>query len=119
SPAPLLDGGGVLAEMLGEADDAAHPSMIGPYRIVKEIGRGGMGTVYLAERDAPFRKRVALKLIKRGMDTDEIIRRFRYEREILARLEHPHVARLLDGGTAEDGRPYLVMEYVDGQPIDR
>lgn len=119
SPAPLLDGGGVLAEILGEADDAAHPSMIGPYRIVKEIGRGGMGTVYLAERDAPFRKRVALKLIKRGMDTDEIIRRFRYEREILARLEHPHVARLLDGGTAEDGRPYLVMEYVDGQPIDR
>jgi serine/threonine protein kinase len=79
-----------------------------------------MGAVYLAERaDEQFRKEVALKLVKRGMDTDDILARFRYERQILASLEHPSVARLLDGGVAEDGRPYLVMEFVAGKPIDR
>jgi serine/threonine protein kinase/tetratricopeptide (TPR) repeat protein len=77
-----------------------------------------MGAVYLAERaDGEFQKRVAIKLIKRGMDTDEIIRRFRSERSILASLEHPHIARLYDGGVTDDGRPYLVMELVEGEPI--
>jgi eukaryotic-like serine/threonine-protein kinase len=95
-------------------------TMIGPYRIVREIGRGGMGAVYLGERaDDQFTKQVAIKLIKRGMDTDAVLRRFRDERQILAELEHPNVARLLDGGTTADGRPYFVMEYVDGRPIDR
>ena len=91
---------------------------VGRYRLIERIGRGGMGTVWLAERaDGQFEQRVALKLIKRGMDTDEILDRFLRERQILARLEHPGIARLLDGGVSEDGRPYFVMEYVAGEPI--
>ncbi len=91
---------------------------VGPYRIVRELGRGGLGVVYLAER-VEFAQSVALKVIKRGMDTDEVVRRFRRERQILANLEHPHIARLLDGGSTEDGRPYFVMERVDGERLDR
>ena len=92
----------------------------GPYRIVRELGRGGMGRVFLGERaDQEFHRQVAIKLIKRGMDTDSVIRHFRKEREILASLDHPNIARLLDGGTSRDGLPYLVMEYVEGQPIDQ
>src|SRR5688572_23420620 len=92
---------------------------IGVYRIVRELGRGGMGTVYLAERcDAQFDMRVAIKLIKRGMDSDAVLQRFRHERQILAGLDHPNIARLLDGGTTGDGLPYFVMEHVDGEPID-
>ena len=91
---------------------------IRPYRVVREIGRGGMGTVYLAERDdRQFHKQVAIKLVTRGMDTAALLDRFRHERQILARLEHPYIARLLDGGSTPDGRPYLVMEYVEGKPI--
>ncbi len=91
---------------------------VGAYRIVREIGRGGMGAVYLAERaDDAFRKRVAVKLIKRGMDTDFILRRFLGERQILANLDHPNIARLLDGGTTDDGLPFFVMEYIEGQPL--
>ena len=103
-----------------EADVHLAPGRtVGPYRIVEPIGRGGMGVVYLAERaDGHFQKRVALKVVKRGMDTDEIVGRFRYERQILARLEHPNVARLLDGGVTEDGLPFFVMECVEGEPID-
>ncbi len=90
--------------------------IIGAYRLTREIGRGGMGAVYLAERaDGEFFQRVAIKLIKRGMDSDFIIRRFRHERQILASFEHPFIARLLDGGTTEDGIPYFVMEFVEGQ----
>ena len=93
---------------------------VGPYTVIREIGRGGMGVVYLAAReDAQFRQRVALKLIKRGLDTDEILHRFLSERQILASLNHPHIARLFDGGTTEEGRPYFVMEYVDGLPLVR
>jgi serine/threonine protein kinase/tetratricopeptide (TPR) repeat protein len=91
----------------------------GPYRVIREIGRGGMGRVFLAERaDQEFHRRVAIKLIKRGMDTDSVIRHFRNEREILASLDHPNIARLFDGGTSRDGLPYFVMEYIEGQPID-
>ena len=91
---------------------------IGPYRLVRELGQGGMGTVYLAVRDDDaFRKRVALKILKRGMDTESIVRRFRTERQILAGLDHPNIARLLDGGATADGLPYLVMEFVDGMPL--
>ena len=91
---------------------------VGAYRVVGEIARGGMGTVYLAERaDNVFRRRVAVKLIKRGMDTDHILRRFRHERRILAALDHPYIARLLDGGSTDDGRPYFVMEYIEGDPL--
>ncbi len=91
---------------------------VGAYEVVREIGRGGMGAVYLAKRaDGQFDKEVAIKLLKRGTDTDEILRRFRAERQILARLDHPNIARLLDAGTTEDGLPYFVMEYVEGVPI--
>jgi eukaryotic-like serine/threonine-protein kinase len=104
-----------------EADCITVPAgmRIGAYRILREIGRGGMGTVYLAERDDDhFTKRVAIKLVSRGMDTAALLGRFRRERNILAKLEHPYIARLLDGGSASDGRPYLVMEYVEGTPIN-
>jgi non-specific serine/threonine protein kinase/serine/threonine-protein kinase len=93
---------------------------VGPYKLLQEIGRGGMGTVYLAARDDDqFQKRVAIKLVKRGMDTDFVLRRFRNERQILASLDHPGIARLLDGGTAETGLPYFVMEYIEGLSIDK
>ena len=78
-----------------------------------------MGSVYLAERaDAQFDMRVAIKLIKRGMDSDAVLQRFRHERQILAGLDHPNIARLLDGGTTDEGVPYFVLEYIDGLPID-
>ncbi len=93
---------------------------IGPYEVLAEIGRGGMGTVYLAARaDGQFSQRVALKLIKRGLDSDEVVARFLAERQILAGLEHPAIARLLDGGLTAEGQPYFALEHVDGLPIDR
>ena len=93
---------------------------IGAYKIEKEIGRGGMGAVYLASRaDKEFEKKVAVKLIKRGLDTDEIIKRFRNERQILAGLDHTNITRLIDGGATDDGLPYLVMDYVEGKPLTK
>lgn len=93
---------------------------VGAYVIIREIGQGGMGTVYLAARaDGYFEKQVAIKLLTRGADTEEVLRRFRSEREVLARLDHPNIARLLDAGTTDEGLPYLVMEYVDGTPVVR
>src|SRR5215469_4056505 len=93
---------------------------IGAYRVLREIGRGGMGNVYLASRaDDAFEKRVAIKVIRRGMDVDDLVQRFRDERRILALLDHPNIARLLDGGTTDDGLPYFVMEYIEGEPIDK
>ncbi|HEV3468013.1 MAG TPA: protein kinase [Pyrinomonadaceae bacterium] len=98
--------------------DPMEGRRVGAYRLVREIGRGGMGAVYLAERaDSAFQRRVAVKLVKRGMDTDFILRRFRNERQILASLNHPNIGRLLDGGSTEDGLPYFVMEYIQGQPV--
>ncbi len=92
---------------------------LGPYRLERAIGAGGMGTVYQAVRDdGVYRRRVAIKLLNPGPASAGLARRFRGERQILASLDHPYVARLFDGGTAADGRPYLVMEYVDGEPID-
>lgn len=94
------------------------PERAGHYRILQEIGRGGMAVVYLAERDdGEYDQRVALKIMHRGLMDDAAARRFRQERQILASLQHPNIARLLDGGVTEDGRPYLVMGYVDGRPI--
>ena len=109
-----------LLRELADGGDDGDPQgrRIGPWRLVGEIGRGGMGVVYLAERaDGQFEQRAALKLLKRGLDTEEILSRFLRERQILARLQHPGIARLFDGGMSEDGRPYFVMEYVDGRPI--
>jgi serine/threonine protein kinase/tetratricopeptide (TPR) repeat protein len=111
----------LIADAFGASDDPSDAGrMIGQYRLLECIGSGGMGAVYLAERaDQQFQMRVAIKLIKRGMDTDSVLRRFQHERQILASLEHPNIARLLDGGTTEDGVPYFVMEYIDGHRIDR
>jgi len=117
---PLLVARDVLQTTLDEArDQFANGDMVGAYRIISLLGRGGMGAVYQAERaDGAFEKTVAIKIVKRGMDTDEIIRRFRHERRILARLEHPNIAGLIDGGVTEDGLPYFVMELAAGDTID-
>jgi tetratricopeptide (TPR) repeat protein/tRNA A-37 threonylcarbamoyl transferase component Bud32 len=99
-------------------DDPILGARLGAYEVLSQIGRGGMGAVYLAKRaDEQFKKEVAIKLLKRGTDTDEVLRRFRAERQILARLEHPNIARLIDAGTTAEGLPYFVMEYVQGVPI--
>jgi non-specific serine/threonine protein kinase/serine/threonine-protein kinase len=100
------------------SDQFKPPEKIGPYRILRSLGQGGMGSVYLAERaDEEYRKEVAIKLIRSDMTTEFVLHRFLNERQILASLDHPNIARLLEGGTTEDGLPYLVMEYVEGQPI--
>jgi serine/threonine protein kinase/tetratricopeptide (TPR) repeat protein/TolB-like protein len=92
---------------------------IGPYQVVHRIGQGGMATVYLAVRaDDQYRKQVALKIVPPGMDSRELLRRFRNERQTLAALDHPNIIKLLDGGTTEDSLPYLVMDYVEGTPLD-
>jgi serine/threonine protein kinase len=122
-PSPVISGiiEGTAASLFD--DETPRDSMVGAelgnYRITREIGRGGMGAVYLAVRaDRTFEKQVAIKLVKRGIDTDAVLQRFWHERRILAGLEHPFIARLVDGGTSPDGRPYFVMEYVDGKPLD-
>ncbi len=105
---------------LPETADPLIGQMIGAYRLTAELGRGGMGAVYLAERaDGEFRRQVAVKLVKRGMDSDFILKRFRQERQVLAALSHPSIARLLDGGTTGDNLPFFVMEYVKGLPLYR
>ncbi len=90
---------------------------IGPYRLTRTLGEGGMGIVHLAEQEHPIQRRVALKVIKVGMDTREVIARFDAERQTLARMDHPHIARVLDAGVSADGRPYFAMDYVPGLPI--
>ncbi|MEO1083748.1 MAG: protein kinase, partial [Acidobacteriota bacterium] len=93
---------------------------IGPWRVVRLLGRGGMGAVFLAERDdEEYERQVAVKVIGGGFQAPHVFRRFLAERQILATFDHPHIGKLFDGGTAADGRPYLVMEYVDGLPMDR
>lgn len=106
-----------------EAYDAARPKgaevMIGRYRIIKKIGSGGCGVVYLAEQQEPVRRQVALKVIRLGMDTENVIARFERERQALAIMDHPNIARVLDAGTTESGRPYFVMELVQGIRITK
>jgi TolB-like protein/Tfp pilus assembly protein PilF/predicted Ser/Thr protein kinase len=105
-----------LTEIRSEAWVGAR---IGPYRVERELGRGGMGAVYLAQRDDDeYRKQVAIKLVRSDVDSTSVVGRFRQERQILAELDHPNIARLLDGGRTDEGVPYVVMEYVEGVPID-
>lgn len=111
-----------VAQLAGRAEARTGPAMegrrIGAYRVLREVGQGGMGSVYEAARaDDQYRKRVAIKVIKRGMDSDLVVRRFRRERQILAGLEHPNIAALLDGGVTDDGQPYVVLEFVEGLAI--
>ncbi len=123
-----LSGDGLLAETAAAADISRALSeerdrhwlgrSLGAYRIVSKLGQGGMGSVFLAERaDTEFDKQVAIKILSLWLSTPENLRRFRLERQILAMLEHPNIARLLDGGTTGEGLPYLVMEYVEGIPL--
>src|SRR5262245_6698003 len=114
---------GAIERLEVALEEPASPGLagarFGPYQILMEIGRGGMSTVWLADRvDGQFEQRVAIKVIKRGMDTAQVLRRFRGERQILASFDQPNIARLIDGGTTDDGLPYFVMEHIEGQPID-
>lgn len=132
APAPQLDPQALVAGALwlAVAADSPNPeaiddavtlsgTQVGGWRLLRLLGSGGMGHVYLAERVGDFQQRGALKLIRAGVDSGEFLRRFAQERQILASLNHPGIARLLDGGRDAQGRPYLVMEYVEGEPLDR
>ena len=107
-----------INETLGTNDrDVAEPRQIGPYKLLEQIGQGGFGTVYMAEQTAPVRRKVAVKILKPGMDSKEVITRFEAERQALAMMDHPNISRVIDGGTTETGRPYFVMELVRGVPV--
>lgn len=108
----LLD----IADWEGD-EQSLEGRQIGPYTVLQSLGHGGMGDVYLVRRDEPFKQFLALKIIRRGMDTREVLQRFSMERQILASLNHPNIARLIDGGMTDTGLPYLVMEYIKGVPI--
>jgi serine/threonine-protein kinase len=112
---------GPVGELLGPAfTDHEEGGRLGPYRLVRRIGGGGMGTVYLARReDDQYQRDVAIKILRSGLASSGAFHRFLAERQILARLEHPNIARLYDGGRTEDGRPYLVMELIEGTPVDQ
>ncbi|HVS16915.1 MAG TPA: serine/threonine-protein kinase, partial [Thermoanaerobaculia bacterium] len=120
----FLDPAGAIArpvfrDLEGSIDGEPHPERAGPYRLLEEIGRGGMARVFLAERsEGGFDQRVALKLVRAGGDGGDLGRRFELERQILAQLQHPAIARLLDGGETVDGQPWFAMELVDGRPIE-
>jgi serine/threonine protein kinase len=108
------------ADLLSAQSRVMTGRRIGAYRIIREIGQGGMAVVYLGERDDQnYRKQVAIKMVKPGIDTEQVLHRFRNERQTLAALDHSNIVKLLDGGSSEDGSPYLVMEYVEGLPIDQ
>ncbi len=114
--------GGFLASRLEITCGVTTPreslgTQIGPYKLIEEIGEGGMGVVYMAAQKAPVRRKVALKIIKPGMDTREVIARFAAEEQALAMMDHPNIARVLDAGATESGRPYFVMELVNGVTI--
>lgn len=109
---------GSAGDYIAHDDANLDGKIFGSYRTIKQIGSGGMGSVYLAERiDGHFEQKVALKIVKPGMNSNEIVRRFEDERQILARLQHPNIARLLDGGISDSGLPYFTLEYVEGKPI--
>ena len=129
-PSPALEPGALAngplwlalaADMAPEPEPPLAPgARVGPWRLERELGRGGMGVVYLAARaDGEFEQRAALKLLHPGAESEQLLRGFERERQILASLAHPNIARLLDGGRTADGRPYFAMEYVEGRPIDR
>ena len=113
--------GQAMIDSLLAAEDPLQPGQtLGPWRLERVIGSGGMGQVWLAQRnEGGFGQRAALKVVKRGMDTDEVLARFYRERELLAALEHPRIARIFDGGATSDGRPWLAMEFVEGEALDR
>ena len=122
-PAIALGATGTF-EPTPEAETTAHSqecagAQIGPYKLLQQIGEGGMGTVYMAEQTEPVKRKVALKVIKAGMDSRQVVARFEAERQALAMMDHVNIARVFDGGTTENGRPYFVMELVHGVPITK
>ena len=107
-----------LGETLGHPSTAEGPgAVIGPYKLLEQIGEGGFGVVYMAEQTSPVRRRVALKVLKPGMDSKQVVARFEAERQALACMDHPNIARVIDGGAIPSGRPFFVMELVRGDPI--
>ncbi|HUN81646.1 MAG TPA: serine/threonine-protein kinase [Phycisphaerae bacterium] len=114
---PALDEAGSSSSQAGLPTGEGPGSRIGPYKLLQLIGEGGFGAVFMAEQLTPVRRRVALKIIKLGMDTRQVVARFEQERQALAMMDHPHIARVLDAGATETGRPYFVMELVRGDPI--
>jgi len=116
-PEPLHDGQGVAATRAIDSSSSAAGTVVGPYRLLELIGEGGMGEVWLSEQKQPVRRRVALKLIKAGMDTRDVVARFESERQALALMDHPAIAKVFEAGSTADGRPYFAMEYVPGLPI--
>lgn len=118
--APVIHNAALLASAFDvQSDEISSGTSIGSYRIVRKLGEGGFGNVYLAEQLKPIRRHVALKVIKPGMDSAAVIGRFEHERQTLAILDHPNIARVIDAGTTPKGYPYFVMEYVDGEPITK
>jgi serine/threonine protein kinase len=115
---PVLDGPDTVDLTIESAEPFVTGQRVGKYEVGELIGEGGMGLVYRAEQTHPIRRSVALKIIKPGLDTREVLRRFRLEQEVLGRLEHPHIARVFDAGQTEMGNPYFVMELVEGTAID-
>src|SRR5262249_2221814 len=109
-----LTAGGAMSKDTGESNSG---SRIGPYRVIDKIGEGGFGVVYMAEQESPVRRRVALKVLKLGMDTRPIVGRFAAERQALAMMDPPGIARVFDAGATPSGRPYFAMELVRGKPI--
>src|SRR5437016_574528 len=120
---PMLDEERLLAPAVPTMDRppcAEQPgTVIGPYKLLQQIGEGGMGTVFMAEQTQPVQRKVALKIIKAGMDSKQVIARFEAERQALALMDHVNIARVFDVGATEPGRPYFVMELVHGVPITR
>lgn len=116
-PDSLLQGAEIVGSMRAAQSTDCLGTLVGRYKLLQELGEGGFGIVYLAEQTEPVRRRVALKILKPGMDTKEVVARFEVERQALALMNHPHIARVLDGGATSEGRPYFVMELVKGQPI--
>ena len=109
---------GDLCRMMEDTDSSEAGLRLGPYRLVRELDTGGMGVVYLGVRaDDQYFQIVAIKLIRKGLETPGLVQRFRAERQILASLSHPNIGTILDGGETPDGRPYIVMEYVEGRPV--
>jgi len=111
SPAPAA------ATQLHIASDPKPASQIGPYKLIEQIGAGGMGSVWVAKQSEPIKRTVAIKLIKAGMDSQQVLARFEAERQALAMMDHPNIARVVDAGMTEHGRPYFAMEYVKGIPL--
>ncbi len=112
APDPLLDN-----SLFRESINFRSGDQVGPYKLLQEIGQGGMGVVYMAEQIQPVRRKVALKILKAGLDTREVIARFDAERQALSMMDHPHIAKVFEAGATDSGRPYLAMELVRGQPI--